>query len=81
MVKKSEDSNSWGMAKQFTMSAMGSGVDLNNKGAMNQFMEECNKAHRAKHNEEKTIGESLEVGRNDTCPCGSGLKYMKCCGK
>lgn len=22
-----------------------------------------------------------EVGRNDPCPCGSGLKYKNCCGK
>ncbi len=22
-----------------------------------------------------------KVGRNDACPCGSGLKYKKCCGK
>jgi preprotein translocase subunit SecA len=22
-----------------------------------------------------------EVGRNDLCPCGSGKKYKKCCGK
>jgi preprotein translocase subunit SecA len=22
-----------------------------------------------------------KVGRNDTCPCGSGRKYKKCCGK
>ena len=21
------------------------------------------------------------VGRNDPCPCGSGQKYKKCCGK
>ena len=21
------------------------------------------------------------VGRNDLCPCGSGLKYKNCCGK
>ena len=21
------------------------------------------------------------AGRNDLCPCGSGLKYKKCCGK
>ncbi len=21
------------------------------------------------------------VGRNDPCPCGSGKKYKKCCGK
>ena len=24
---------------------------------------------------------SEKVGRNDPCPCGSGLKYKKCCGK
>ena len=22
-----------------------------------------------------------KVGRNDSCTCGSGLKYKKCCGK
>jgi uncharacterized protein len=22
-----------------------------------------------------------KIGRNDLCPCGSGLKYKKCCGK
>jgi preprotein translocase subunit SecA len=24
---------------------------------------------------------SRKVGRNDPCPCGSGLKYKKCCGR
>jgi preprotein translocase subunit SecA len=24
--------------------------------------------------------EAPKVGRNDTCPCGSGKKYKKCCG-
>jgi preprotein translocase subunit SecA len=24
---------------------------------------------------------SKKVGRNDSCPCGSGKKYKKCCGK
>ena len=22
-----------------------------------------------------------KVGRNDPCPCGSGAKFKKCCGK
>ncbi|EHZ7795103.1 SEC-C domain-containing protein [Listeria monocytogenes] len=22
-----------------------------------------------------------KLGRNDRCPCGSGLKYKKCCGR
>jgi len=25
--------------------------------------------------------ETPKVGRNEPCPCGSGLKYKKCCGK
>jgi len=25
--------------------------------------------------------EEPKVGRNDPCPCGSGLKYKKCCGR
>lgn len=28
-----------------------------------------------------TIRKDKKVGRNDPCPCGSGLKYKKCCGK
>ena len=24
---------------------------------------------------------SAKVGRNDPCPCGSGKKYKKCCGR
>jgi uncharacterized protein YecA (UPF0149 family) len=26
------------------------------------------------------VREAPKVGRNDPCPCGSGLKYKKCCG-
>ena len=29
----------------------------------------------------KTIVKGKKVGRNDPCPCGSGLKYKNCCGK
>ncbi|WP_124331418.1 type I methionyl aminopeptidase [Desulfonema ishimotonii] len=27
----------------------------------------------------KNTGKKVKVGRNDPCPCGSGLKYKKCC--
>ena len=27
------------------------------------------------------INEDKNIGRNDPCPCGSGKKYKKCCGK
>lgn len=29
----------------------------------------------------KTIRVEKKPGRNDPCPCGSGKKYKKCCGK
>jgi uncharacterized protein len=28
-----------------------------------------------------TIVKEAKIGRNDPCPCGSGKKYKKCCGK
>lgn len=30
---------------------------------------------------QKTVIKTQKVGRNDPCPCGSGKKYKKCCGK
>lgn len=30
---------------------------------------------------EKIFVSEQTVGRNDPCPCGSGKKYKKCCGK
>ena len=29
----------------------------------------------------KTVKNKEKIGRNDLCPCGSGKKYKKCCGK
>ena len=29
----------------------------------------------------KPVNSQPHVGRNDPCPCGSGLKYKNCCGK
>ncbi len=29
----------------------------------------------------KQAHKSQPAGRNDPCPCGSGRKYKKCCGK
>jgi SWIM/SEC-C metal-binding protein len=32
-------------------------------------------------NPQKTKIAKEKAGRNDPCPCGSGKKYKKCCGK
>lgn len=29
----------------------------------------------------RPIKKGAKIGRNDPCPCGSGLKYKKCCGR
>ena len=30
---------------------------------------------------QSALGDGPQVGRNDPCPCGSGKKYKKCCGR
>jgi uncharacterized protein YecA (UPF0149 family) len=37
-------------------------------------------AHRPVKAHQPVEGQK-KVGRNDDCPCGSGKKYKKCCGK
>ena len=32
-------------------------------------------------NTPKTVTIDKKIGRNEPCPCGSGMKYKKCCGK
>lgn len=34
-----------------------------------------------KEKQEPFVREGKKIGRNDPCPCGSGKKYKKCCGK
>lgn len=29
----------------------------------------------------KTVVKDKKIGRNEPCPCGSGKKYKKCCGR
>lgn len=29
----------------------------------------------------RAVGDHGKTGRNDSCPCGSGAKFKKCCGK
>ncbi len=47
---------------------------------VNQFAAP-NLADRAKQFSAPADAAGHKVGRNDPCPCGSGKKYKKCCGK
>ena len=42
---------------------------------------EARKEIQKAHKKSKTIVKEEKIGRNDSCPCGSGKKYKKCCGK
>lgn len=45
------------------------------------FSEEKRNEILKEYKDSKTIRNENKVGRNDPCPCGSGKKYKKCCGK
>lgn len=45
------------------------------------FSEEKRKEIATAYKDSKTVRNENKVGRNDACPCGSGKKYKKCCGK
>ncbi|MCK9577982.1 preprotein translocase subunit SecA [bacterium] len=51
-----------------------------NNAPIPQAQTENEKLIEERSNSEEKITEG-SVGRNDLCPCGSGLKYKKCCGK
>ncbi|WP_372367122.1 preprotein translocase subunit SecA [Candidatus Uabimicrobium sp. HlEnr_7] len=56
------------------------GVDFGGGGVDREAYEQAQVAASA--TEVKTIKRSApKVGRNDPCPCGSGKKHKKCCGK
>ncbi|NLB33292.1 MAG: SEC-C domain-containing protein [Tissierellia bacterium] len=45
------------------------------------FDEEKRKSIKKEFNRSKIVVKGEKIGRNEPCPCGSGLKYKKCCGK
>lgn len=42
---------------------------------------ERRKEIKKEYNATKTVVAAEKTGRNEPCPCGSGKKYKKCCGK
>lgn len=45
------------------------------------FTEEKRKELYKEQKNSGTVRNEKKVGRNEPCPCGSGKKYKKCCGK
>lgn len=47
----------------------------------NIFSKEKQQEIDDKYHYGRTIRKGPKIGRNDPCPCGSGKKYKKCCGR
>lgn len=45
------------------------------------FTEEKRKELYKEQKNANTIRKDKKIGRNEPCPCGSGKKYKKCCGR
>ncbi|MBU5455757.1 SEC-C metal-binding domain-containing protein [Caproiciproducens sp. MSJ-32] len=45
------------------------------------FSVEKRKEIQKQYRESVIVRNENKIGRNDPCPCGSGKKYKKCCGK
>jgi uncharacterized protein YchJ len=88
IMKNASDPRRWGMAKSMLMAAKKAGVDIENQKELNKFMQLYNQQQIAKLRKEDkatsaplSIPEKIKTGRNQPCPCGSGKKYKKCCGR
>ena len=91
-----KDPRNWGMAKNLMMQAYAEGVDLEDEHQLAGFVTHHNARQDQRRPlldgaSTATTSHWLpappfvhaepKVGRNDPCPCGSGKKYKKCCGR
>ena len=95
IVKNSQDPRYWGMAKSFVMAAMEADVDVTDEKQMQLFMHMQNlqAIQQTQSAQEELAPLAIsdpsvpykrshhKIGRNEPCPCGSGKKYKKCCGR
>ena len=94
IVSNAADPSRWGMAKGMGMLAKSQGVDMSDVEAFKRFALDYNRQIDQGHYESEAddyddpvpvaapiVNEAAKVGRNSPCPCGSGKKYKKCCGR
>ena len=86
--KNASNPKTWGMAKSLVMAAKESGVDVTNQDELHQFINCYNerilsqpKAVPKSEPKAEPVHVAQKIGRNEPCPCGSGKKYKKCCGR
>ena len=63
--------------QQFTLSR---GEESQRQGARGKVLP-LQALSRGQEEKPKPVHVVQKLGRNESCPCGSGKKYKKCCGK
>ena len=57
------------------------GFTIEEKIERKQVIDVDNLSQSSGEDQRQPVSKEDKVGRNDICPCGSGKKYKKCCGK
>ena len=80
IVKNASDPEHWGISKSMVRAAEDAGVDVMDEGELHQFVTRYN-AETPSEPKDEPVHVNQKIGRNEPCPCGSGKKYKKCCGR
>jgi len=80
IVKNASDPEHWGISKSLVRAAEDEGVDVMDEDKLHQFITRYNAATPPEPKVEP-VHVNQKIGRNEPCPCGSGKKYKKCCGR
>lgn len=56
-------------------------MELPNEDIRKDMLEQLEEIRKEMQTDTPASKKQPKVGRNDLCPCGSGKKYKKCCGK
>jgi len=78
--RAASDPARWGMAKTVLMAAQAEGVDPMDSQQMEGFIERWNQRATPPPTPPEPR-RTTKIGRNQPCPCGSGKKYKRCCGR
>jgi hypothetical protein len=79
-ITNEKEMNFFMLAHNLHQLALMEGVDVTDEKEVEKFMlEKIENTDAGSGNAKKSKGK--KIGRNEPCPCGSGKKYKKCCGR
>ena len=96
IVPECMDERNWGIVKMLLGCAVQDGVDIDDKDQLKRYIKDFSTfvTSHLRADFERQLHMPLDekppipieelshrIGRNEPCPCGSGRKYKKCCGR